>query len=53
MQGRLTAYERRISELEKELDTKDEINRELIQAEIQSIRSQMDAERVRGEGGLN
>jgi hypothetical protein len=53
MQGRLTAYERRISELEKELDTKDEINRELIQAEIQGIRSQMDAERVRGEGGLN
>jgi hypothetical protein len=53
MQGRLTAYERRISELEKELDTQDEINRELIQAEIQSIRSQMDAERARGEGGLN
>jgi hypothetical protein len=53
MQGRLTAYEGRITELEKELDTKDEINRELIQAEIQSIRSQMDAERARGEGGLN
>ena len=53
MLGRLTAYERRISELEKELVTKDEINRELIQAEIETIRRQMEAERVRGEGGLN
>jgi molecular chaperone GrpE (heat shock protein) len=46
-------YEQRISELEKELDTKDEINRELIQAEIQNIKRQMDAERVRSESGLN
>ncbi len=53
MQGRLSVYEQRIIELEKELDTKDEINRELIQAEIQKIRRQMDAERVKGEGGLN
>ena len=53
MQGRLSVYEQRIVELEKELDTKDEINRELIQAEIQKIRRQMDAERVKGEGGLN
>ena len=53
MQGRLSVYEQRIGELEKELDTKDEINRELIQAEIQKIRRQMDAERVKGEGGLN
>ncbi len=53
MQGRLSVYEQRITELEKELDTKDEINRELIQAEIQKIRRQMDAERVRSEGGLN
>ncbi len=53
MQGRLSVYEQRIVELEKELDTKDEINRELIQAEITKIRRQMDAERVKGEGGLN
>lgn len=53
MQGRLSVYEQRISELEKELDTKDEINRELIQAEIKNIRRQMDAERVKSEGGLN
>ena len=53
MQGRLSFYEQRIGELEKELDTKDEINRELIQAEINKIRRQMDAERVKGEGGLN
>lgn len=53
MQGRLSVYEQRIVELEKELDTKDEINRELIQAEINKIRRQMDAERVKAEGGLN
>ena len=53
LQGRLSIYEQRIVELEKELDTKDEINRELIQAEIRKIRCQMDAERVKGEGGLN
>ncbi len=53
MQGRLSVYEQRIVELEKELDTKDEINRELIQAEINKIRQQMDAERVKSEGGLN
>ena len=53
MQGRLSVYEQRISELEKELDTKDEINRELIQAEINKIRRQMDAEQVKSEGGLN
>jgi hypothetical protein len=53
MQDRLVVYEQRISELEKELDTKDEINRELIQAEIQNIKRQMDAERVRSESGLN
>jgi hypothetical protein len=49
MHERLVAYERRISELEKELDTKDEINRELIHAEIRSIRRQMDAERAKSE----
>jgi len=53
MQGRLSVYEQRIVELEKELDTKDELNRELIQAEIDKIRRQMDVERVKGEGGLN
>jgi hypothetical protein len=53
MQDRLLAYERRIVELEKELETKDEINRELIQAEIQKIRRQIDVERVKSEGGLN
>lgn len=53
MQSRLLAYEKRIAELEKELDTKDEINRELIQAEIDTIRRQMDAERAKSEGGLN
>ena len=53
MHERLVVYERRISELEKELDTKDEINRELIQAEIRSIRRQMDAERAKGEVGTN
>ena len=49
MQGRLSVYEQRIAQLEKELDTKDEINRELIQAEINKIRRQMEVERVKGE----
>ena len=49
MQGRLSVYEQRIVELEKELDTKDELNRELIQTEINNIHRQMDAERVKGE----
>lgn len=53
MHHRLVEYEGRIMELEKELDTKDEINRELIRAEIQSIRQKMEAERSRGEGSLN
>ena len=53
MHDRLAVYERRIVELEKELDTKDEINRELIQSEIHRIRRQMEVERVAGEGGLN
>lgn len=53
MQDRLLAYEREISRLEKELDTKDIINRELIQAEIQAIKRQMDVERVKSESGFN
>jgi hypothetical protein len=53
LQDRLLTYERKITDLEKELDTKDEINRELIKAEIQTIRKQMDAERAKSEGGLN
>jgi hypothetical protein len=53
MQDRLAAYEHRIAELEKELDSKYEINRELIQAEIQTIRRQLATERAEGVGGLN
>jgi hypothetical protein len=45
LQDRLIAYERRIAELEKELETKGEQNRELIKAEIQAMKQQLEAER--------
>lgn len=53
MQDRLLAYERRIAELEKELETKDEENRELIKAELRTIRKQLEVERTRSQLGLN
>lgn len=53
MQDRLLAYERRIAELEKELETKDEENRELIKAELRTIRKQLEVERTRRQLGLN
>lgn len=53
MQDRLLAYEKRIAELEKELETKDTENRELIKAELQSIRKQLEVERTSRQLGLN
>ncbi|HYG25065.1 MAG TPA: hypothetical protein VEH04_20045 [Verrucomicrobiae bacterium] len=45
LQERLSAYETRIAELEKELSVKDAENRQLIQAKIQIIRKQLEIER--------
>jgi len=49
MQDRLTAYELQIADLEKKLEAKDEVNRELIRSEIASIKRQMEDVRARGE----
>ena len=43
LQGRLTAYERRIAELEKEVSNKDEANRELLAARIQMVKQTLEA----------
>ncbi len=53
MQDRLLAYERRIAELEKELETKGEANRELIKAEILAIKRQLEAEREKNRLEFN
>jgi len=43
LQRRLTAYERRIAELEKEVSNKDEANRELLAARIQMVKQTLEA----------
>jgi len=53
MQDRLLAYEQRIAELERELDTKDAENRELIKAEIQEIKRRRELERAKNPAELN
>jgi cob(I)alamin adenosyltransferase len=51
LQDRLRAYQARISELEKELATKGEENRELTKAKIQLVRKQLAA--TQDQLGLN
>jgi hypothetical protein len=53
MQDRLLAYERRIAELEKELESKGEQNRELIKAEILAIKRQLQIEREKSRVQFN
>jgi len=53
LQDRLSAYERRIEELEKELSVKGEENRELIRAKIELIRKQWKIEREKNRLELN
>lgn len=45
LQDRLTAYERRIAELEKELANRDEENRALLKAQIEFMRKQLESQR--------
>jgi hypothetical protein len=52
-QDRLLAYERRIAELEKELESKDAQNRELIKAEILAIQKKLAIEREKGRVEFN
>jgi len=47
LKERLHAYETRIAELERELIRKGEVNRELIQAQIEAARKQLEAEKER------
>ena len=47
MQKRLFAYERRIAELEKELETREDENRELIRTELERLRWELELERAR------
>jgi uncharacterized protein (DUF342 family) len=53
IQDRLIAYERRIAELEKELETKGEQNRELIKAEIAAMKQQLEIERAKSRVEFN
>jgi len=53
LQERISAYERRIEELEKDLAAKGEENRELIGARISVARQQLLVERERGRFGTN
>ncbi len=53
LKERVTAYEKRIEELEKDLAAKGEQNRELIQARISVARQQLTVERERGRFGTN
>ena len=52
LQERIGAYERRISDLEKDLAVKGEENRELIRAKITLAKQQLTVERERGRGGF-
>jgi hypothetical protein len=53
LQERITAYEKRIEELEKDLAAKGEENRELIGARINVARQHLSMERERGRFGIN
>lgn len=53
LQERITAYEQRIEELEKDLAAKGEENRELIGARINVARQHLSMERERGRFGIN
>ena len=53
LQERIAAYEKRITELERELSAKGEENRELIKAKIQLARHQLAAERERSQQFAN
>ena len=53
LQERITAYEKRIEELEKDLAAKGEENRELIGARISVVKQRLTAERERGRFGSN
>lgn len=52
LQERISAYEKRIGELEKDLAVKGEENRELIRAKIVLAKQQLTLERERGRGGF-
>lgn len=53
LKERVTAYEKRIEELEHDLAAKGEQNRELIRARISVARQQLSVERERGRFGTN
>ena len=53
LKERVTAYEKRIEELENDLAAKGEQNRELIRARITVARQQLTVERERGRFGAN
>ena len=53
LQERITAYEKRIEELEKDLAAKGEENRELIGARISVARQHLSIERERSRFGIN
>lgn len=53
LQDRLVAYERRIAELEKELAARGEENRELLKAQIEFMRKQLESQREKGRGSAN
>jgi membrane-associated HD superfamily phosphohydrolase len=53
LQARLAAYERRIAELEKELAARDEENRQLLRAKIETMRKQLEAERGKNRMEFN
>jgi endonuclease/exonuclease/phosphatase family metal-dependent hydrolase len=49
LQSRLTAYERRIAELEKEVSSKDQLNRELLASRMELVKQALEAARARQE----
>src|SRR5207253_860401 len=53
LQARLVAYEQRIAELERELAARDEENRELLRAKIETMRKQLDEERGKNRVKFN
>ena len=53
LQDRLTAYEKRIAELEKELTVRGEENRELLKAKIEMMRRQLEVEREKNRLEFN
>ena len=53
LQERISAYEKRIEELEKDLAAKGEENRELIGARISVVKQRLTVERERGRFGSN